>query len=966
MTRGRIVLIVAGVALVALLWSRQSYAPLSYYSSRDYVQRANTLIRKGALQFDCRSDTIRLMPAATAAERKWFAESYLVSDVELYNRNRELFGHFFVVQDCQLRELNPFLRTIRLPFARSTEWRGNIDYTGAASNATLISSNGRTIHVTKPEAGAPPSEVRTQVGSVKDVAAGIIHFDFAGGPRTPGIEIHNAADTAVLEQRVKRGSGAEVRLLGNLVAEGRIARMISGDWLHLASGAPNATGETFLFTADRRFAQLSTMRTRNATQERSYTENEPLLRWVGGENGDEMLTFGEALARSVTNAMQQVESERDRAALAEFDIQLSIDRSLQTDLDESLRSYARGLVRDVAAGDPFPASVTVLDGKTGEILAAASFPSQADLASHQGIDDDQRRRLLVNHNFKRHPIGSAGKPFFYASIVSRHPFLLDLSIEPHAPELRPDGGEGEREVLQFFTGLDYKLWPHGDVWTDLPLAIERSCNKFTVELATLALAAPRDLRERRLTGPLDQIFTRQRDVQWPRPGESSGIRIGGQSLDFPPSLGVYMKDDWKPVNAAAKTTAVITPGSLDRIDEAPFLEEFAEITGVRTYAGLAAPDVPVEESGVGRSAMVTMQYDLRPWRALVERFTAGQGSETAWKVRAAFQSVSPERVNLSLNQVTDLRTELVSLLLGGSTSQWTNVQMAEALSRLVTKREVEATMLHTLRDRKAKSPASAQPPVFGELAVTDEARTAVLGGMTRVILGDQGTARPLAPSVTELQRRFPGFQVAVFSKTGSPTVVRPEARPVGAILAALVTRGRLFAESGNIAVSADGKNIVPYARPGTPGRAAYLSALGQAARITGRRISQPATPRTIQRMAAFTDRFQRYRTQLTFASPSAVRLSETASSPFHIVVGQLMLNRDHAIFDPVEQTDASAMYILSIAKWRGTGSIPTPDELAQPDSRVITAAFYLDIGPGSTVAVEAARLMLPRLAKLLE
>jgi hypothetical protein len=268
--------------------------------------------------------------------------------------------------------------------------------------------------------------------------------------------------------------------------------------------------------------------------------------------------------------------------------------------------------------------------------------------------------------------------------------------------------------------------------------------------------------------------------------------------------------------------------------------------------------------------------------------------------------------------------------------------------------------LHALRDRKETNPADPQSPAFGELAITDEARSAVLQGMTRVVLGAQGTARPLASQVIALQRRFPGFNVAVFSKTGSPTVTRPEARPVGEILAALVRRGRLFAESGAIAVSPDGKRVVPYASPGTKGRAPYVAALTQAARAVGRSIAQPASERTIHRITAFTDRFQRHRAQLTFPSPAAVRLDETTSSPFHIVAGQLILDRDHAIFD------SSAVYMLCIAKWRGPGAIPTPDELAQPDARVITATFYFDIGPGSTVAVEAARQMLPRIAKLLE
>jgi hypothetical protein len=275
-------------------------------------------------------------------------------------------------------------------------------------------------------------------------------------------------------------------------------------------------------------------------------------------------------------------------------------------------------------------------------------------------------------------------------------------------------------------------------------------------------------------------------------------------------------------------------------------------------------------------------------------------------------------------------------------------------------------MLHALRDRKTKNPIDPAAPAFAELAITDEARFAVLDGMTRVILGAQGTARSLVPQVNALKERFPGFNVAVFSKTGSPTVTRPEARPVGEILGALVTRGTLFANDGTIAVSSDRRRAVPYARPGTSGRAAYLAALGDATRATARRIGQPVSQRTIQRIAAYTDRYHRYREQLTFGSPSSVRLNETASSPIHVVAGQLMLNRDHPIFDPTEQIDSSAVYIMSVAKWRGVNAIPTADDLAQPDARVITAAFYFDIGPGSTVAVEAARLMLPRIAKLLE
>jgi hypothetical protein len=339
-------------------------------------------------------------------------------------------------------------------------------------------------------------------------------------------------------------------------------------------------------------------------------------------------------------------------------------------------------------------------------------------------------------------------------------------------------------------------------------------------------------------------------------------------------------------------------------------------------------------------------------------------------VRAAFQAVSPERVNLRLNQVTDLRNEFVSLLLGGSTSQWTNIQLAEAAARLVTKRQVEASIVHALTPRGGAALEPEKPIAFADLAVSDAARESVLRGMRRTILGAQGTAVAFAPRVRELQQRYPGFNVAVFSKTGSPTVVRPAAKPVAAALAEMIRRGRLFYRGNSLVVS-DGRAEVAYAPPGrTPQRAAYTAAVAQAARRAASLVGQRAGPGTTARITAFTDRFMRYRSRLVFASPAAVKLDSGLPMPFHVVAGELVLDRDHPIFDPNLETDSSAVYMFTIAKWRGAGvdpnAIPTPADLEQEDSRVITVALYLDLGPGSTIAVETARELAPTLYRLLD
>lgn len=963
--RRRIVHGLGAALLFALIWSRQSYEPLSYYSSASYVDRANGLIRRKVLQYECWDQKIHLTSRATPAERKWFEASYLKTDVDLYNQNRELFGHFFVVEDCNLIEINPFLRTIRLPFAPSLEWLGDIVYSGPGADATLMSSNGRAILINHAVPSVSYREVRTPVASNEPVAANAVHFDFAGGFQTPAVEIHSVAGHAIIEQRIRRGQSGEARVLGHALPEGRIAQLQTGDWLYLSAPLPAERSETFLFTAERAFERLSTVRVRNATRERTYTEAEPLLRWVGGENGEEMLTFGQALAGSVSNALRQFDERRARDLANAFDVQLSIDRSLQASLDAALREEATDLIENTAGGSVFAASMTVMNGKNGEILTAASFPGASDVEGNDTLSDDERRRLLVNHNFRRHSIGSAGKPFIYAAIAAKHPYLLDLVIAPHAPEPRQDEGEGERETFQFFYPRDYKLWNHSDRAMDFESALERSCNKYTIELATLALAAPPDRNTRALNESLDRIFQPQRDVAWPLPGQSSGVSIAGQELTFPPSLGIYMKDDWKPVPPGEQTNAVLQPGSLDRMDEVPFIDTLAEITGVWTYGGMA-PDVTPESSQLlGRAALQTMHYDLRVWRPLVERIAAQEDIRAAWKARAALQGVSPERVNLTLNHVVDFRNDFISVLLGGSSSQWTNVQLAEALSRLVTKRQVEATLVHSLPARNGQTSQTAAREL-APLAITDESREAVLRGMRRTITGPQGTARVLVDHVSELQRRYPDYNVEVFSKTGSPTVFRSETKPAAAALERLFTRGRLFVRNGHICTSADGRSITPHAPYGSAGREAFVEALKAAARS----VRQPMSRRTTARILGWVDLFERRRQQMTFASTEAVRLTENFSLPFYALAGQLVLNRSHPIFDPRIDSDSSAVYILSIVKWRGNGVnpdvLPSPEDLRRDDSRVITVVLYFDVGPGSAVAVEAARRLLPRLQHLLD
>ena len=55
--------------------------------------------------------------------------------------------------------------------------------------------------------------------------------------------------------------------------------------------------------------------------------------------------------------------------------------------------------------------------------------------------------------------------------------------------------------------------------------------------------------------------------------------------------------------------------------------------------------------------------------------------------------MSPQVTNLALNTGEELRTDWVNLLLGGENWRWSNFQLAEAVSRLITERGVPGKLV---------------------------------------------------------------------------------------------------------------------------------------------------------------------------------------------------------------------------------------------------------------------------------
>ncbi len=153
--------------------------------------------------------------------------------------------------------------------------------------------------------------------------------------------------------------------------------------------------------------------------------------------------------------------------------------------------------------------------------------------------------------------------------------------------------------------------------------------------------------------------------------------------------------------------------TLSGLDRAAFAGSFEHLTGAATYRGRnpggVLPSDPTQRQF--DTSFFADSYDLRPWKSVALHLGRGHEQDgLGLKVRTALYPIAPERVNLAFNQITRLRGDFISLALGGGTSLWTNLQLAEAISRLVGGREVDAEIAAAVLERPAPAQAAAPKP----------------------------------------------------------------------------------------------------------------------------------------------------------------------------------------------------------------------------------------------------------------
>ncbi|KHD08237.1 hypothetical protein PN36_19355 [Candidatus Thiomargarita nelsonii] len=902
-----------------LLFCSGNKTEYTYYSPQAYVNNVNKLIKRGSLKANCMAQHPEIETHfQNESEQEWYEESYLRADIERFNRSPENYGWtFYLDANCELQKIHPSIRNFKLPFAGNTGWKGDIFYDGNSAKIALHSAQ-RIIALSKVSDSIIHKESR--VGSSQNLNANSLLLTFSGGRMQPAARFYYVGDKFVINNRPNSGI---VRLMGNKIPSGRHAWLETGDWLYLESPKPKPVNETFIFSAGETRPIVTAIRQQNDKARRFYPED-AMLGWYG--TGGKLVSFFQVLVQRINRIFDYL-PEAKAKWLSDFDIQLTLRQDLQKQLNTAFHKQCNRISKNVKSGRPFPAGITVMDGKSGNILAMSTYPWPEDIP--EDIEARQRRKWLRNQNLVRHPIGSISKPFFYAAIMETYPPLLKLQIAGYHANSK------HKQLLQCTLGAGYEthsmLPPVKNQKRrrlDIVTALARSSNKYTIELATLALAAD---RARNLSGSKiqDWIPKAAKKYKWP-----SKIWIRGQKLPYAPDLTAYMPN----------CNSFTTP-----FEQIKFRESLGKLTGVSTYLG---EDVFQQSDNSNLDDILhTRQYDMRLWSPLISHLTQGIDNKNRWKVRSDFKGVSPERVNLAFNQITGIR-DYITLLLGGGTGVWTNIQIAEAMSRLVTGRQVNATLVSDIEQGTTGTLGNHQQ--FALLDLKAEVREQVLRGTEQVVKSGAGTARRLRGSLKTLEKRYPKDRVFLFSKTGSATLELYVPRASGKALEILVTKSFLVVKNNELFLRVDGQELRYPSKAFNKGLLKLLRD-NRAFPQTAKRRNMAATLREVFY------RFINNINNLYWADRTS--LPEEIDSPLYLLGDKLRVNKSNQLFKSNKVKSKGANYVFSLVKvpkkvMGDAKRPPTVKEIEHPETKVITIALHLEMGETSRRAVMVVKELL--------
>lgn len=733
MTRFRQIAITLAVAapLAYALLSPSRDQGAYVYSARGYTKLIeDVFIPENFLEYTANFDSddlpmVRLSPEAASIEavRRFAANSYLRDDLRRNDVWELKGGHLHI---------NPDAHNIALPLTLRPAWTGNLLFRRGGELRAVLSGPSETtlIPLTRKLSADDPAIVTRDPFRRGPPLSGAARLDFNYGGAAGGV-----ARVFLLgeDMWVRSEGNAQANLFvdGKQVPRGAYRRLPPGAELQFQTGNLNK----FYFSRGVTGANVFISR----YQPLAGRLRIPLLEWFALRFESEM----DHLVRQngVSPALTPSARARNRAIL-DGNVTTSLDADLQTAVQRKLEEFvAPGLEHEGGRG--FPAAITVMDAKSGQLLALASFPATAS----QGAGT--RRAWEANQNFVNLAIGSAAKPLFASAVLEIWPELAALEIPAPAP-----GQHDELLGLHIAPKLNEEA-SFGSAWVTFDDFLQRSSNIYAATLLMLATSLD----------PLKQ------DMSKP----STPYRIGGIARDHLPVLQIAQGNVLDTISCCVK-----------------WADELARLYDIRSE--------DIERQGE-TAILADDRYDKTPWQPMLAALADGR-----FLRQDNMNSVSPARVNLQLNNVRNFRTEYLTLILGASTSRWNNVKLAEAYARLVIGKRIAARLTEAgpapepmLGCRPGRDPDGLFCGKARDAVLHAMSLVAVGAGTA----AGQVNAK-LQPLIDEAKRR--GEVIGFYSKTGTPKIPNPNNSPEATAVRQLGRDGVLKLDAHGHMVAAVGES----------------------------------------------------------------------------------------------------------------------------------------------------------------
>ncbi len=388
-------------------------------------------------------------------------------------------------------------------------------------------------------------------------------------------------------------------------------------------------------------------------------------------------------------------------------------------------------------------ALTVLDLPTGEVLALGGYPRMTAgnewrsygkdagwLPASEWVEQQApfSLRLLYggDRNFDRMIVGSATKPLWASATLAVHENLNQ--------GFAVNGGKG---VENSIFGINIK----GDAW-EVPESRWRtfsdylawSDNRYHIRFGFLGLAEGSDK---------DVYFEKDDNSS-----SSSESMNGGKNV-----LGKFPKFQ-------SITFNYKQPNRISDIDKTKFAEHFRRMYGV----------VVGDKKYGDRYSFWTKNE--------ADDLARGDDSGKA-DITRLFASISPERANLALNNIEEPR-DFISILLGGGSNRWSNVDLAAAFGTCLTGRPL---ISHITKTDKPFIPFNEKDSPDSRETFTSTAAK-LRDGLEKVVTNGTATERLKESGATSYISFLRSKGYKIYAKTG--TLREAETRDISRIVLAVV------------------------------------------------------------------------------------------------------------------------------------------------------------------------------------